>query len=980
MGLIHVNEPDRSEQNESANAAHYYNQNYVTVSYGATGPVQLTATSYGGNDIPLGAHDGASYNFWAHSPEGTFGGSSLSTRQAQAGFSGGISTAPRNSGYLEGYPKIVKGRSHVTPTGVPYVWDSGDVTTGISTINWRIDSNHASGRKTAVQVSTFGSKSTGHFPQEYVGFSLDMVGSTIMAGAPGWDCNRVVLGLTQAFYFQSFQAGTTLTSRAVAVGSTVNWYQFDNSNATSINGYSWTSRNWWYGNEAHPAWDAVWHKENQWANFGAAYKITPIHWNGVNPERPGGLNNVDLFNYRVTTMSFGTPSESISPRRVKKESLYKNDEQMVGGSTDYEDQHQMYWPHNYGHVGQPVKHDTNNAMSHVRFGHSISYSAGLYVGGAPGNFPGTSPGTAYTAVRDEFGGFYDTAAIAAAGFTQTSTHFPWDGYGRVQVAKREESLCTNKDDNEAFHMARGTSINFTSGFSGDPSASNWENAAIWNRNRPQQAYWYHPDTSGTHRWRGIYQDWLQFITPKQHRLDELSYITANGGTPTNDPSLFGDSTGFWFYAANKGVTGNENTTSTNYWFNNERTGKGINGTGIGATNSLVGEQQYDKFGWSVKTRYRKILVGAPDYNSGRGKAYLYDEELNLIKSFEPNPGTAKSFGYSVDMGSGRIAIGHPGGNDGKGECYIYDLDGCHVGIVSAWDGQTGDNFGHCVSIKSGIVAVGAPDATVGIGSTSVQCGAVYGFNRDRVSKMHQTPIFGLFDTDGEPYNPARIFKITPTDGDNNDRFGHKVHVASGRVFVGAPQKHNPELHPSTDDNRYYDGAAYVYNLGGGFLQKVVGNHKNSHFGWEIACDTHYVCISEPFIRNEDLWTHPSVSVNAEADIYNTVTLSAVNSGVGVTIPQLMSAGSFEGIGTKNFSLTAFSAGAEPKMIAFTAEGDHHSPTASDLNPSQSNPWIAPNTGFSTNTYSSGEYPADTIHLYYTPSVITFCDAIDQKYQ
>ena len=119
MGLIHVNEPDRSEQNESANAAHYYNQNYVTVSYGATGPVQLTATSYGGNDIPLGAHDGASYNFWAHSPEGTFGGSSLSTRQAQAGFSGGISTAPRNSGYLEGYPKIVKGRSHVTPTGVP---------------------------------------------------------------------------------------------------------------------------------------------------------------------------------------------------------------------------------------------------------------------------------------------------------------------------------------------------------------------------------------------------------------------------------------------------------------------------------------------------------------------------------------------------------------------------------------------------------------------------------------------------------------------------------------------------------------------------------------------------------------------------------------------------------------------------------------------------------------------------------------------
>ena len=68
------------------------------------------------------------------------------------------------------------------------------------------------------------------------------------------------------------------------------------------------------------------------------------------------------------------------------------------------------------------------------------------------------------------------------------------------------------------------------------------------------------------------------------------------------------------------------------------------------------------------------------------------------------------------------------------------------------------------------------------------------------------------------------------------------------------------------------------------------------------------------------------------------------------------------------------------LFLFILSCDSSSPTASDLNPSQSNPWIAPNTGFGTNTYSSGEYPADTIHLYYTPSVITFYDAIDQKYQ
>jgi hypothetical protein len=853
MGLIHVNEPDRSEANESDNAAHYYNQNYVTVSYGSTTdsggnvvpaePVQLTSSSVG-----LGDHDGASYNFWKASDAGTFDGQTESARQSASGFGGS-----RNDGFTDGYPKIVKGRANVTPTGVPYMWDSGDITTGISTINWRIESNHTWGRFTAVSLSR------GHFPQEYVGFSVDMVGSTIFAGAPGYDYNRANTSGTQVLYFQAFQSGVSLDSRAVAVGSTVNWYQFSDSTPTAINGYSNPSqvKDWWYGNEAHPAWDMIWHKENQWANFGTAYKFTPIPWNGVHPERPGAINNVDLFSWRGTTINFGTPSESMSPRRIKKESLYKNDTQMSGA--DYEDAHQMYWPHNYGHVGASHMHSNCNAMSHVRFGHSISYSAGLYVGGAPGNFPGTSPGTAYTAVRDNYCGYYDTAAFAAAGLNPSKTDFPWDGYGRVQVAKREESLCANKDDHEAWHMYKGTNVNFISGFGNDPSASNWGKMGIWSPDRPEDAYFL-DIAGGSGRWEGYYQDWLQFITPKQHRLDAYSYITDNGGTASNDPALFGDPTGYWHWITGSGVRGDGNTAGIFYWDNNEKTGKGINGTGVGATNSLVGEEQYDKFGWSVKTRYRKILVGAPDYNSGRGKAYLYDDELNLIKSFEPNPGTAKSFGYSVDMGSGRIAIGHPGGNDGKGECYIYDLDGCHVGIVSAWDGQIGDNFGHSVSIKSGIVAVGAPDATVGIGTTSVQCGAVYGFNRDRVSKMHQTPIFGLFDTDGEPYNPARIFKISPTDGDNNDRFGHKVHVASGRVFVGAPQKHNPNLHPSTDDNRHYDGAAYVYNLGGGFLQKVTGKYKNSHYGWEIACDTHYVCITEPFIRNEDLWTHPSVSV------------------------------------------------------------------------------------------------------------------------
>lgn len=246
-----------------------------------------------------------------------------------------------------------------------------------------------------------------------------------------------------------------------------------------------------------------------------------------------------------------------------------------------------------------------------------------------------------------------------------------------------------------------------------------------------------------------------------------------------------------------------------------------------------GENPGDRFGQSVSAGYGKFIVGAPGYNSGEGKCYLYDvtpSGASLVKEISP-VGTGSSFGHSVSIGSGRIAISNLAGN---GSVSVYNLEGNLIGTVTAPDGSPTDEFGDSVCIDAGIIAVGAPGASININGESVQCGAVYAFDRNRVAPVHQSWEGPYRTSEGKKFNSCFVWKVNPSDGAAGDRFGDSLDIGSGRVLIGAPFKNNE------------DGAAYLYNLHGGFLQKVTGPTPGSHFGHAVSIDGHLAVVTAPY--------------------------------------------------------------------------------------------------------------------------------------
>ena len=336
-----------------------------------------------------------------------------------------------------------------------------------------------------------------------------------------------------------------------------------------------------------------------------------------------------------------------------------------------------------------------------------------------------------------------------------------------------------------------------------------------------------------------------------------------------------------------------------------------------------GEQPGDRFGQAVAVGHNRFIVGAPGFNGGKGKAYLYtdawrDHEagpehetnpendptlhflttnysrpntstrsglsnisqstggsyckhghrlygLKLIKEITPATGVGASFGYAVSIGNGRIAISNL---EGAGSVEVFNLEGNRIGILTAPDGQPGDCFGRSVDIEQGVIAVGAPHAVVGIATTTssyakqnVRCGAVYLFDRNRVSSVHQRWRGGHHDPQGNEITPCFLWKQHPPDGANGDRFGDSICVGSGRVLVGAPFK-------SHFDTPSADGSAYCYNLHGGLLNNITaasykerpqninsyagwgnrgpGIRTDSHFGHAVSINGHTAVISAPF--------------------------------------------------------------------------------------------------------------------------------------
>ena len=241
----------------------------------------------------------------------------------------------------------------------------------------------------------------------------------------------------------------------------------------------------------------------------------------------------------------------------------------------------------------------------------------------------------------------------------------------------------------------------------------------------------------------------------------------------------------------------------------------------------AGGQPLEFFGESVAVGNGRIVVGAAGndaFGPNTGAAYIFDLDGNPIRGILGRDSTeGDEFGHRVAVGNGRIVVGAPDNNDNgtsSGSAYIFSLDGHEITKILASDAASGDQFGYSVAVGSGRIVVGAS----GNDDNGDRSGSAY-----------------IFDIDGN-----EITKILASDGAPVDFFGQSVAVGSGRIVVGAP---------SDDDNGTSSGSAYIFDLDGNEITKILPSDGASgdNFGFGVAVGSGRIVVGALF--NDDNGTN-----------------------------------------------------------------------------------------------------------------------------
>ena len=268
----------------------------------------------------------------------------------------------------------------------------------------------------------------------------------------------------------------------------------------------------------------------------------------------------------------------------------------------------------------------------------------------------------------------------------------------------------------------------------------------------------------------------------------------------------------------------------------------------------------DKFGHSVAASDKRIVVGAPEENTGginAGSAYVFDIDGTQIAKIQAGDKAAgDQFGFSVAVSSNRIVIGAPLEGTG-GSAYIFDIHGNQLAKITANDAEASDAFGISVAASDTKIVVGAWSEDTG-GSSA---GAAYIYNIDgsQISKIQASDKatldqFGwsvaasntrrvvgarkagtggavyIFDVSG-----TQLTKITASDAEADDQFGYAVAASDTNIIVGAPLE---------DTGGSDAGAAYIYDLDGNQISKITASDAagNDNFGWSVGVTNPHVIV------------------------------------------------------------------------------------------------------------------------------------------
>jgi len=226
----------------------------------------------------------------------------------------------------------------------------------------------------------------------------------------------------------------------------------------------------------------------------------------------------------------------------------------------------------------------------------------------------------------------------------------------------------------------------------------------------------------------------------------------------------------------------------------------------------------DYFGQSVSLDGDTALIGAENYNSGIGSAYVFTRTgttWTQQAQLNTSNGAIGYFGYSVSLSGNTTLIGAPNDNDNgniSGSAYVFtrtNTTWSQQAKLLASDGATNDGFGVSVSLSDNTALIGAYFDH----DNGAWAGSAYVFTRDGITWAQQAELFA-------------------SDGAFNDRFGFSVSLAGGTALIGACYD---------DDNGVDSGSAYVFTRTGTTWtqqQKLLASDGATRdtFGYSVSLD------------------------------------------------------------------------------------------------------------------------------------------------
>lgn len=261
----------------------------------------------------------------------------------------------------------------------------------------------------------------------------------------------------------------------------------------------------------------------------------------------------------------------------------------------------------------------------------------------------------------------------------------------------------------------------------------------------------------------------------------------------------------------------------------------------------------DKFGYSVRLKKNRLLVGAPEedhdtsglnFVSTSGSAYFFRESGNqwaqVKKLVALKRNNNQYQGFSLDFNDSLIVTGAygtfsneeglepvPAGGPGAVNSYqINDLSITRTLVLK--DYALTDQYGYAVDVSGNVLIVGAPyedDDSAGK-TPRYNSGAAY-----------------LYEKTGGRWQ--KVQKLQASDRRALDEFGNSVAISGNYAFVGARYS---SLDTSGQDSAHTAGALYVFRKNGNRwvqIQKLCAFDRAAmdYFAFSISVDSNVMAVS-----------------------------------------------------------------------------------------------------------------------------------------